>query len=90
MPEDKQTNGPGALALSLHLYFQLVRPVGLLPLTRTLPRPCCWNKAPTVHACSGESARDNVMLPSTQAAIEGQVEVRWEREWGLGRLSGVE
>lgn len=37
-----------------------------------------------MQTCSGESARDNVMLPSTQAAIEGQVEVRWEREGGGG------
>lgn len=77
MGTNKQTNKPrGELErYRIHLHFQLVRAVGLLPLTRTrtrtLPRPCCWNKAPTVSACSGEAARDNVRLPSTQAAIEG-------------------
>lgn len=68
--ENKQTNmqfsvkgGKLAKPRRLHLYLQPVKAAGPLPLTRTLPRPCCWNKAPTVCACSGESAWENAGPP---------------------------
>lgn len=92
MPENKQTNQPtiwGSWWLSrFHLIFQFVRVIGLLPLTWTqtrtqsLPRPCCRNKAPTVCVCSGESAWDNVRLPSTQAAIQA-FWAGWTGAWGV-------
>lgn len=68
--ENKQTNmqfsvkgGKLAKPRRLHLYLQPVKAAGPLPLTRTLPRPCCWNKAPTVCVCSGESAWENAGPP---------------------------
>lgn len=71
---NKQTNmqfSTGELApRRLHLYLQPVKAVGLLPLTRTLPRPCFWNNAPTVCACSGESAWENAGPPPPQPTIE--------------------
>lgn len=80
----------------LHLYLQHVKTVGLLPLTWTLPRPCCWNKAPTVCACSGESAWENAGPPPPRLRLRpfGQVEVRREIGglgvcWGCGMTNGV-
>lgn len=91
--ENKQTNMQfrvWELALRiLHLYLQPVKAVRLLPMTRTLPRPCCWNKAPTVCACSGESAWDNVRPPPPWLRLRpfGQAEVRRECG-GLGIYRG--
>ncbi|KAA8587225.1 hypothetical protein FQN60_016087 [Etheostoma spectabile] len=65
----------------LHLYMQPVKAVGLLPLTRTLPRPCCWNKAPTMCACSGELARENAGPPPPWQRLRpfGQAEAHHSR-----------
>lgn len=72
--ENKQTNvqfSTGEPAPSrLHLYLQPVKAVGLLPLTRTLPRPCCWNKAPTVCAFSGGVSLGERWAASAVATIE--------------------
>lgn len=88
--ENKQTNMQfwvwELAPCRLDLYLQPVKAVGLLPLTPTLPRPCCWNKAPTVCACSGESAWDNFrpLPPWLRLRPFGQAEVR--RESGAGHL----
>ena len=78
----------------LHLYLLPVKAVGPLPLTRTLPRPCCWNKAPTVCACSGESAWENAGPPPPWLRLGplGQAEFFFfflgREGGGVGRLSG--
>lgn len=96
--ENKQTNmqfsvkgGKLAKPRRLHLYLQPVKAAGPLPLTRTLPRPCCWNKAPTVCACSGESAWENAGPPPPWLRLGplGRAEVFFRTGWwGVGRLSG--
>lgn len=92
--ENKQTNmqfsvkgGKLAKPRRLHLYLQPVKAAGPLPLTRTLPRPCCWNKAPTVGACSGENA--GPPPPWLRLGPLGRAEVFFRTGWwGVGRLSG--
>lgn len=85
MAKGKQTNkhavqGLGTCSAQTTPLLTACQSCRLRPLTRTLPRPCCWNKAPTVCACSGESAWDNVRPPPPWLRLRpfGQAEVRRE------------
>lgn len=87
--QDQTSRRPGELAIyRIHLYFQLVRAVGLRPLTRAraLPRPCCWNKAPTVCACSAQQT--TLGCPPPKLLLRAFGPVRWEHEGGLGVYRG--
>lgn len=85
MAKGKQTNkhavqGLGTCSVQTTPLLTACQSCRLRPLTRTLPRPCCWNKAPTVCACSGESAWDDVRPPPPWLRLRpfGQAGVRRE------------
>lgn len=80
--ENKQTNTAAQCRGGLHLYLQPVRAVSLLPLTRTLPRPCCQNKAPAVCPHSGENCSYDWGHSGKLKVVDGQ--------GGLGIWLGAE